>query len=101
MIQVLPTDTEHYISFIGRFEPTISCILSLYNEATKIETNVLNTFTTVNGVTTMVFSFDFLENDKYQIKVSDDDGVIFRGKIIATIQDAQDFKQTKDLYYYE
>jgi hypothetical protein len=101
MIQVLTTKSEHSITFIGRYVPTIECFLSLYNEVTKVETNVLNTFSTINGITTVTFTFTFLENDKYQIKISDDDGIIYRGKIIATVQTAQEFKQTKDLYYYE
>lgn len=101
MIQVLPSDLEHSISFIGRYEPSVECILSLYNEATKVETIVVNTFLTTNGITTLTFTHTFIENDKYQIKISDSDGVIFRGKLIASAQVAQDFKQTQDLYYYE
>ena len=101
MIQVLTTDLEHSISFIGRYEPTIECVLLLYNEATKIESIIANTFSTTNGITTLIFTHTFLENDKYQIKISDDDGIIYRGKLISSVQVAQDFKQTKDLYYYE
>lgn len=101
MIVILPSTTSHSISFIGRYEPTIACTLTLYNEATKVETVVANTFATVNGITTVNFDFTFVESDKYQVKISDSNGVIFRGKLIATAQTPQDFKQTKDLYYYE
>lgn len=101
MIVIIPTTTSHSISFIGRYVPTTTCTLLLYNEATKVETNVLNTFATVNGITTVNFTFTFAESDKYQVKVSDSSGVIFRGKLIATAQNPQNFKQTKDLYYYE
>lgn len=101
MIQVLPTDTEHSISFIARYKPTIDLDVALYNEASQIETIVESTFSTVDGLTTVSFDFNFAENDKYQLKISDVDGVMFRGKIVATVQTAQDFKQTKDLYYYE
>ena len=40
-------------------------------------------------------------DDKYQLKIDDTNGIIYRGKLIATDQDPQEFKQTNDLYYYE
>jgi len=101
MIQLSPTDLEHYISFIARYKPTIDLDVALYNEASQIETIVESKFSTVDGLTTVSFDFNFVENDKYQIKITDCDGIMFRGKIIASSQTPQEFKQTKDLYYYE
>ena len=50
---------------------------------------------------TITFDYNFIENDKFTIKISDSNGVIYRDKLISTSQTTQDFKSTKDLYYYE
>lgn len=99
MITALPIYTTHTIEIIHRYEPTALVTLALYNEATELETIPANTHTITNGIMAITFDFTFEENDKYQVKVSDLDGILYRGKLIATSQDPQVFEQSKDLYY--
>jgi len=101
MIVVLPTDTEHTTTLIPRYTPLEAIVITLYNEATKEESTPLNNYSITNGMMSITFDFDFSENDKYQLKISDTAGIIYRGKLIATSQEPQEFKQAKDLYYYE
>jgi GT2 family glycosyltransferase len=98
---VSPNDTEHLIAIIPRYYTDGVLDLYLYNEATQIETLVTPIYVTQNGILTLTFTFTFNENDKYQVKITDANGIIYRDKIFATSQDTQNFKATNDLYFYE
>ena len=100
MIIVIPTDTTHIIDLIPRYTPDDSITLNLYNEATQVFTDVVNTFTFLNGILQITFDFTFVEGDNYQLKLTDINGVVFRGKIYTTLQATQDFKATKDKFNY-
>ena len=102
MIVFNPTLEEHTFNIVPRFYPTMEeVILELYNEATQISETIDNTFTITDGI--MVFSIEKEVNelDKFQVKIYNNNGVIFRGKAIATSQTPQNFKQTNNLYFYE
>ena len=47
-----------------------------------------------------VFDYTFKENDRYQMKISENDVITFRGKIVATDQTPQQFKLTTGKYTY-
>ncbi len=98
---VNPNDTTHIINFIPRYYPSDDLVFSLYDETTQISEVVDNIYLTTNGITSLTFDYTFTENQKFQIKITDEIGVVFRGKLIATSQDPQDFKLTNGLYFYE
>lgn len=94
-----PNDLSHSIELIPRtYQEDV--VLDLYNEVTKVETTVVNTSSFSDGIFTINFDFTFAENDKYQIKISKGTEIIYRGKLIATTQEPQKYKLTKDLFYY-
>lgn len=97
---VLPTDSTHKIVLIHRYTPIGALTLSLYNESTQVSTNVANTYVILNGYLTISFDFPFSDKDKYQIKIKEDDEVVFRTKLITTSQETQEYKQTNGLYTY-
>lgn len=97
---VNPNNVNHTIDLIPRSYVT-PVILELYNEVTKVTTEVSNVSTLSDGILSLNFDFSFSENDKYQIKVSNGTEILYRGKLIATTQNPQDYKLTKDLYFYE
>ena len=95
-----PNNLSHSIELIPRtYQENV--VLDLYNEVTKVETTVANTSSFLDGIFTINFDFTFAENDKYQIKISKGTEIIYRGKLIATTQEPQKYKLTKDLFYYE
>ena len=98
---VNPNDGSHTIQLIPRIYPFNSLVLELKDEQTKIAVIVTNTYIVSDGVMTINFDFDFTNKEKFEIKITENDNVVYRGKIIATTQDSQDFKLTKDLYFYE
>ena len=98
---VNPNDGSHTIQLIPRFYPFNSLVLELKDEQTKIAVIVTNTYIVSDGVMTINFDFDFTNKEKFEIKITENDNVVYRGKIIATTQESQDYKLTKDLYFYE
>lgn len=100
MIVVNPENINHSFNIIPRYYPTEAFAFELYNEVTKITETIEHTFTVADGIMTIDFEKDFTEKQKFQIKL-EGTNIIFRGKMISTSQDPQDFKQTDNLYRYE
>jgi len=98
---VNPNDTEHLIVIITRFAIVGDLVLELYNEGTQLSEDVVSTSTTANGLTTITFDYTFKEDERYQMKVSDDVQIVYRDIIKSTSQNTQDFKSANGLYYYE
>lgn len=110
MIVVNPTETRHNISLIPRYYTTDAFVLELKNESTNVLSTInivlsgssfTNNFSISDGYLFLKFDADFLENDKFRITLKQGDEIMYRGKIKATSQEPQDYKQTKDKYYYE
>jgi len=101
MIVVQPTILEHQIKVIPRLYPNEALTLSLYNEATKVTETLDNIYIVQDGYLYIDFEKVFNESDKYKITIKEENEVIYRGKIKATSQEPQEYKQTKDKYYYE
>lgn len=100
MIVVNPEDANHTFDIIPRYYPS-SIVLTLYNEVTQLSEVVNQLFIINDGIMTVSFTYTFTEQAKYQIKITDENGVVFRGKLISTSQIPQDYKQTNNLYVYE
>ena len=98
---VNPNDTSHIIKFVPRYYSSDALVFSLYDETTQISEVVDNIYLTTNGITSLSFDYTFTENQKFRIKISDENGIVFRGKLLATSQTTQDFKLTNGLYFYE
>jgi hypothetical protein len=101
MIVLIPTNTTHTITFIPRFVPSEELTLQLYKEETQQFENKTNTYIYANGLLTIDFPLNCFENDKFQLIILNDTEVIYRDKIFVTAQDTQEYKATKDHYYYE
>lgn len=101
MIVLLPANTSHVIRFIPRFIPSADLIVQFYDETLQTTETASNTYSYLDGIVTVEFDLDCTENQKFQLKISQSTDVVYRDKVFATSQDTQDFKATKDLYYYE
>lgn len=101
MIVINPNNTAHVIKFPPRFRPNGNLTLNLFNEALQTSENLDNEYMINDLTISMSFDLECVEGAKYQIKITEDDTVIFRGKLFATTQNTETFKATKDLYYYE
>ena len=101
MIVINPNNTAHVIKLIPRFYPTETIVFNLFNEALQTSQNIDNEYLTVNGITSIGFDLECIEFAKYQIKITENNDVVFRGKLFVTSQNPETFKASKDLYYYE
>lgn len=101
MIVLLPTNITHEITFIPRFMPTGILTLELYDETLQTTETIDNAYAYANGLATMTFNLICAESQKFQLKILEDTQVIYRDKIFVTSQNTQEFKVTKDHYYYE
>lgn len=93
-----PNNTTHILKLIPRLNPVGLLVFELYNEETKEK--FLPIFTTLfeDGYLTLTFDFNFVENQKFQVKIFNDI-VYYRGKVMVTSQ--ENFKASNNLYYYE
>lgn len=98
---VNPANTSHEIVIIPRQYTYTDLVLELYNEETQLSEIVTNTFSTEDGLLTVGFDYDFIDGQKFQIKITEESEVLYRGKLIATTQSTQTFKASNELYYYE
>ena len=97
---VNPNNTSHTIDLIPReYKELVE--LELYNETTREKTILSNTSVITDGIFSVNFDFDFFEGDKFQIKISKDSDILYRGKLIATAQEPQEYKLTQGLFRYE
>lgn len=125
-----PTAPIHEIKIIPRFNPTSDLLLELLNEETKVSqtidfkiieyylllqnggilllqngtyfvNNTESPYYFVDGYLKMNFELNILEGQKFQIKITENNNVIYRGKLMATSQNTQTFKAANNLYYYE
>ena len=93
-------DTSHSISLIPRYYPSGEVTFELYNESNKETEVITNTYSVTNGLFTLNFDYAFENKEKYQIKL-EENSIVFRGKLVITDQNTQEYRLTKDLYYYE
>ena len=96
-----PTDSTHTLNVVPRFYPTNEIVVYLYNEASKVEATPTNTYNITNGKLNITFAFTFVDKDRHQLKVTENDVIVYRGKLLSTTQEPQDYKQTDSLYFYE
>ena len=65
-------------------------------------TSVSNTFKVEDGKVVLTFDYDFRSESRYDVVINyvNTLEVIYRGIFIATTQGTQDYKLTKDKFYY-
>tara|TARA_R110000765_G_scaffold346218_1_gene436401 strand:+ start:45 stop:449 length:405 start_codon:yes stop_codon:yes gene_type:complete len=68
----------------------------------SISSSVDNTFDIQDGKIVITFDYDFRSESRYDVAITYTNTleVIYRGIFIATTQDTQDYKLTKDKFYY-
>ena len=92
---VNPSNSNHDVILIPRYYSYENIVLSFNNETITC-THALN-----DGLLSVNFDYNFVEGDKFKIKIKDSGEVLYSGMIFATSQDTQTFKASNELYYYE
>jgi hypothetical protein len=97
---VNPQDTDHQIDFIPRFYPSDEIVINLFNEGKQTTETIENTYTITDGQMIVAFEYDFIEGERFQIKITEGVNVVYRGRLFATTQDPQNYNPTANAYYY-
>lgn len=97
---LLPNNTSHSISFYPRFEPTNTLSLEVLKEGYNSSETITPTYLLNNGVMTLNFDLDGIEQDRFSFDLLEGNNIVYIGKLFFTEQNTQDFKLTKDTYIY-
>lgn len=93
-------DISHTIRIIPRYYPSDVLTIHLFNESIG-ETFIENcTYTILDGYLDIMFTFDFINKDRFSFKIMENNNVVYRGKIFSTIEETQNYKQSTNLYEY-
>jgi hypothetical protein len=95
-----PDNTSHSITFIPRYYPTNTLSLEVVKEGYNTTQTIVPTYSIYNGIITLNFDLTGVEQDRFSLKLTEDNKIVFRGKIFFTTQQTQEFKLTKDTYIY-
>lgn len=99
---VNPINPTHTIAFVPRFDSASPFLLHLTNEATGVEQAVAVNSDSIlkNDIKTITFDFTFTEKQKFQIRLNQDSEIVYRGLLIATEQDPQNYKPDEGFLTY-
>jgi hypothetical protein len=97
---LLPTNTTHTVKLEPRFYPTDVLSLAITKEGLNVLTTVVPTYSNSNGVISLTFDLVGVEQDRFSIKLTENNIVVYRGKLFFTSQTVEDFKLTKNTYIY-
>ncbi len=100
---------NHTIILIPRFYPTSSINIVIKKEGSSASFSdiILNdAYSIIDGYLYLYldnseFNEILSNNSKYEIKITENENIVYRGKAIATNQNTEDYKITKDVYTYE
>ena len=95
-----PNNTSHSIVIEPRFYVTSELTLLLKNKDTGVSSDISNTYSYSNNVLTIVFDFDILEAERYDLTIKEGVKILYRGKIYCSSQDPQNYRLTKDKYIH-
>ena len=97
-----PSDTDHTLKVVPRFYPCNHIKVIIKDTTTGIELTEPSKYRKIGNKLSFDFSLTCIEETRYQITLSDNDTneVIYRGIMIATNQDTQEYQLTKDKFYY-
>tara|TARA_B110000285_G_C14734930_1_gene428152 strand:- start:263 stop:568 length:306 start_codon:yes stop_codon:yes gene_type:complete len=97
-----PKNTEHTLRVIPRFNPSTSLVINIKDTTTDLDEDISiesYAFTTTGGIE-FDFGFEATDETRYQITIRQFKTIVYRGIMIATSQDTQDYQLTNDKYYF-
>lgn len=102
---ISPGDLIHTISIIPRFNEITDITMEATNEATKVVSDgILTSYSLNDGVGVIEFTMPLGVEDKEKytfVVLFEDTQIVYKGKFLVSNQETQDYKITKDLYFYE
>ena len=92
-------DTTHEIKVTPRFFPCTSIDIHIKDSYKGTDTVIECEYREHNNLLYLTFDYDFTDESNYQVKVLDTDlEIIFRGEVLSTTQDTQEYSSTSNRY---
>lgn len=95
-----PSHTAHTLKIIPRYYPEGDMSMELVNEENGKVVTMMITPHISNGYMHLQFEKTFENNSYWQVKLTTENEVAYRGKIFVTgqVADTQNYKITKDIF---
>lgn len=99
---VTPGNTSHSLKIVPRYYPQNTITLTITDSASNTSVDITPVYSESNGKLVVQFDYNFTENSNYRVSLTDtlDNEIVYRGKLITTTQETQEFKLTTDKFYY-
>ena len=99
---VTSENTNNSLKIVPRYYPCNPLILTISDSATNTSVDITPLYHESNGKIVVKFDYTFTENSNYRVSIVDTSNseVVYRGKLITTTQETQEFKLTTDKFYY-
>ena len=99
-----PNNTEHTISFVPRYYPSGTIYFKLVDSASDYvldDTESVYSISTDGKIEFTIYA-DVISETRYQLTIEEEASseVLYRGIVIATSQDTQEYQLTNDKYYF-
>jgi hypothetical protein len=98
---VNPNLTTHTIKLVPRFSTSSVLTLTVVDSTLGTSTDLATTYT-IGGDYKLALTFDytFIDETSYQLRLTDNttSEIVYRGLVLATLQEAQDYKLTTNIY---
>ena len=98
---VNPKLTTHTIKLVPRFSTSNVLTLTITDSTLGTSTDLTTTYTTGGDYKlALTFDYTFTAESSYQLKLteSETNEIVYRGLVLATIQNSQTYKLTENLY---
>lgn len=96
-----PNDESHTITFVPRDYNIGTTTMTIINEGDKSETEASHVISNDGNYMYVIFDLIVSEGSKYSFKITDESSVVYRGRIIVTDQEPQEYDPTTKYYVYE
>lgn len=98
---VNPDNIEHTIQIIPRDYNMGTTVMTIINEVDRSVYEPTHTVNTDGNFVSVTFTLETTEGSKYSFKISDETGTLYRGRLMATSQETQEYNLTTKYYSYE
>jgi hypothetical protein len=97
---LMPKNESHTIKLHPRFYPSgvLNCKFS--KDGAHTFTDLIPTYSVLNGVMNLAFELKGAEGDKYTLKLTENEKIVYRCRLFFTSQKPQDYKTTNQKYIY-
>jgi|TARA_R110000764_G_scaffold54226_2_gene118150 hypothetical protein len=99
---VTSENTNHSLKIVPRYYPCNPLTLTISDSAVNSSVDITPSYYESNNKLVIKFDYTFTENSRYRVSLTDtsNNEVVYRGKLIMTTQETQEFKLTTDKFYY-